>query len=153
MLFFREKKTGDFMKVLIVDGQGGKIGSLIIEKILVRFPDVKLYAVGTNISATLNMKKAGAAYCATGENPVVVNSRDADIIAGPVGIILADAILGEVTPKMAFAIGSSSAQKVLVPVNNCNVFIGGVKNGTMSDHIEYTANKIISLIEEKAYLK
>ncbi|MBP5660622.1 MAG: DUF3842 family protein [Lachnospiraceae bacterium] len=126
------------MKVLIIDGQGGKLGALITESIVKEKIDCELYAVGTNVLATSAMLKAGAANGATGENPVKVLSSDADVIIGPIGITVADALLGEVTPEMAIAVGQSKATKLLLPVSHCNNRIIGVKNLSMSDMVKET---------------
>ncbi len=117
-------------QILVVDGQGGMVGKQMVEAIKRLLPNAEITAVGTNAAATANMIKAGADNAATGENPVIVAVRTADIIVGPIGIVIADSLLGEVTPKMAAAIGSSHAKKVLIPVNKCSNIIVGV--GTKS---------------------
>lgn len=123
------------MKIVIIDGQGGKMGSLLIEKIKATsaLSQYEIIAIGTNSIATAAMLRSGADAGATGENPVIVNSRDADFIAGPIGILAADSLLGEVTPAMAIAVGQSSAQKILLPVNKCNNYVAGVQNLTMQE--------------------
>ena len=108
------------MKIIIIDGQGGKMGKCVVEQLKKTHPELKLIAVGTNGIATSAMLKAGADAGGTGENPVIVNSRDADIIIGPIGIVMANALLGEITPAMAVAVGSSPAQKILIPSNQCH---------------------------------
>lgn len=118
------------LRILVVDGQGGMVGRQMVEAIKRMIPTAEITAVGTNTTATASMLKAGADNGATGENPVIVAVRTADIIVGPIGIVIADSLLGEVTPKMAEAIGSSSAKKVLIPVNKCDNIIVGV--GTKS---------------------
>ena len=92
------------MKVVVIDGQGGQLGAQIVKEILTQFQDIELIAIGTNAVATASMLKAGAKNAATGENPVVVASRTADVIIGPVGIVIADSLLGEITEKMAIAV-------------------------------------------------
>ena len=115
------------MKIVIIDGQGGRMGGLLAEKIKkAAIPGAEIYALGTNSAATTAMLKAGADYGATGENPVLVNCRDADYIIGPLGIMAADALLGEVTPAMATAVGQSRAMKILLPVNKCSQHVVGV---------------------------
>ena len=99
------------MNILVIDGQGGQLGSQIIKELLLKNFDIQITAVGTNAAATASMLKAGAAKAATGENPVVVCAPKVDVIMGPIGILVADALLGEVTPRMAVAIGQSDAQK------------------------------------------
>ena len=106
------------MKVLVIDGQGGRMGKALVEQIRTLCPEQPIIAIGTNSAATAAMIKAGAEVGATGENPVIVNSRDADLIIGPIGIVIADSLLGEITPAMAAAIGSSPAHKILLPVGS-----------------------------------
>ena len=124
------------MTILVIDGQGGNIGKQLVKLIRERLPDARILAVGTNSIATSSMIKAGADNAATGENSVVVCSRSADIITGPVGIVIADSLMGEVTAAMAAAVGSSPAQKVLVPFNKCGTVIAGVGEKTASALIE-----------------
>ena len=114
------------MNILVIDAQGGGIGRQIITGIRDKMPDLDITAVGTNSAATTNMLKAGASRGATGENAVVVGCRTADIIIGPIGIAIADAMLGEVTPKMAQAVGQSSAERILIPFQHCGSMIVGV---------------------------
>lgn len=130
------------MKIVIIDGQGGKMGKSVIEQLHKRFPQLETYAIGTNSIATSAMLKAGAAYGATGDNPVIVNSQDADIIIGPIGIVMANSLLGEITPAMAAAIGSSRAYKILIPVNRCNHYIVGCQNNSLSDYINIVCDEV-----------
>ena len=119
-------------KIIVIDGQGGNIGKQLVKRIREELPDAYIRAVGTNSTATGNMIKAGADEAATGENAVIVAARDADIITGPVGIIVADAMLGEVSSAMAKAVSDSKAIKVLIPVNKCDILIAGVKDKSIS---------------------
>ena len=114
------------MNIYVIDGQSGRMGQLFIERVKAALPDCILYAVGTNAIATAAMIKAGADKGATGENPVLVACRNADIIVGPIGILSADSLMGEITPAMAVAIGQSSAKKLLLPVNQCSNVVVGV---------------------------
>ncbi len=123
------------MKLIIIDGQGGRMGKSVIEQLRIRCPQLEIYAIGTNSAATTAMLKAGAAYGATGENPVIVNSADADIIIGPIGIVMANSLLGEITPSMAAAVSSSHGYKLLIPVNRCNHFVAGCQGKSLSDYI------------------
>ena len=116
------------MKILIVDGQGGGIGRQLVEA-LKREGERDITCVGTNAIATSAMLRAGATRAATGENAAIVACREAEVIVGPIGIVVADALLGEVTPRMAAAVGQSRARKVLIPVNQCGNFIVGVPAG------------------------
>jgi hypothetical protein len=129
-------KNDSTIQILVVDGQGGKIGKLLIEGIKDKFKSISITAVGTNSIATANMIKAGATKAATGENPVVVACRYADIIVGPIGIVIADSLFGEVTPNMALAVGQSSAAKVLIPMNKCDNQVVGIKDMPIGEMID-----------------
>ena len=133
-------------KIVIIDGQGGKMGQMLIEQIKAKQIKCEIFAVGTNSIATANMLKSGADYGATGENPIVVNSRDADIIVGPIGIVVADSLLGEVTPKIAVAIGQSNAKKILLPINRCNTHIVGTQNLPIADLITLAIENIQKIL-------
>lgn len=135
------------MKVVLIDGQGGRIGQLLAEAITKEKLDCELLAIGTNSTATSAMMKGGAKQGATGENPVIVACRDADIIVGPIGIVSADSLLGEITPQMAVAIGQSRALKLLLPVSHCNNQVVGVKNLTMSEMISETVGALKKHLE------
>lgn len=137
------------MNLLVIDGQGGQLGSQIIRAIRARYNDINIIAVGTNATATTSMIKAGANQGATGENPVIVASRKADVIIGPVGIVIADSLLGEITPKMAVAIGQSNATKILVPINKCENLVAGVPNLTTTALIDDALNKLQETISKK----
>ena len=115
------------MKIVVIDGQGGRLGCLLVERVRARLPQARIYALGTNSVATAAMLKAGADFGATGENPVVRGVMDADGVLGPVGIVVANAILGEVTPAMAEAVGSCRAKKFLIPMNSCGVVVAGTE--------------------------
>ncbi len=134
------------MKITVIDGQGGKIGRTVIEQLKKNHPDLTLYAIGTNSTATAAMVKAGADYGATGENPCIVNARDSDIIIGPIGIVFADALLGEITPAIAQAIGASKAYKILIPVNRCNHYIVGCKESGLGEYIRMVCEKVDTLL-------
>ena len=129
------------MKVVVIDGQGGKIGRIIVEQILAEALPCELFVIGTNSAATEQMLKGGATNAATGENPVVVLSRDADFIIGPIGIVLADSMLGEITPVIAHAVSSSKAHKILIPVNKC-VTIAGVQDMPLKEYIKLSVDKL-----------
>ncbi len=116
------------MKILIIDGQGGRMGKSVIEGIRNAGIKAEITAVGTNSMSTSTMLKAGADHGATGENSVVVCSKDADVIIGPIGIVIADSLLGEVTEKMAVAVSKSSAKRLLIPINQCDNFVVGVED-------------------------
>ena len=134
------------MNILVMDAQGGGIGKQVVTAVRTRFPDVTIIAVGTNAAATTAMLRAGADEGATGENAAVVCCRRADVIIGPVGIVIADALLGEVTPRMAVAVGQSAAKRILIPVNHCTNFIAGVADlsvGRLVDSVVAELEKTI----------
>ncbi len=135
------------MNIMVVDGQGGKIGKAVVERLLALGCRCEITAIGTNTAATSAMLKAGANMGATGENPVVVNAALADIIVGPIGIIAANSLLGEITPKMALAVSSSGAKKVLIPMNKCNIAVSGVRDMQMSDYIADAAQMVMKMCE------
>jgi hypothetical protein len=118
-----EKKT-----VMVVDAQGGGLGKQLITIIKKELPEVHVLAVGANSTATSAMLRAGADEAATGENAARVASRKADIIIGPIGMVVADAMLGEITPAIACAIAQADAMRIMIPFNNCNNYIAGVSD-------------------------
>ena len=125
-------------KIVVIDGQGGRMGKTVIEQLLKRLPNLEIYGIGTNSIATAALLKAGAAHGATGENPILVNSADADIIIGPIGIVIANSLLGEITPSIAVAIG----YKILIPVNRCNHFIAGCQEATLTSYISIVCDEV-----------
>ena len=133
------------MKIVVIDGQGGKMGCTFIER-LKKTEGIKpfIMAVGTNSTASAAMKKAGADAAATGENPVRVAVKDADYVVGPIGILAADAMYGEVTPAMAREVGSCKAQKILFPFNTCDYYVLGVTAAKMNDLCDEAINKILA---------
>lgn len=133
-------------KITIIDGQGGKIGKTIVEQLKKMHPEQELYAIGTNALATSAMLKAGADYGATGENPCIVNAADSDIIIGPIGIVMANALLGEITPAIATAVGASKAYKILIPMNRCNHYVAGCNEISLSETINDVCKKVGSLL-------
>ena len=135
--------------VLVIDGQGGGLGRQLVAAIAAACPEAELTAVGTNSLAANAMLKAGAARAATGENAVVVNCRHADVIVGPIGIVIADALLGEITPAMAAAVCQSGAKRVLVPINHCENYVVGVPEQPVSQLVSAAAQKVKALCEEK----
>ena len=133
------------MNVLVIDGQGGGLGRQLVAALSAQCPDIRLVAVGTNSVAAQAMHRAGAQRAATGENAVVVNCRSADIIVGPIGIVIADALLGEITPVMAAAVCQSSATRVLIPVNHCDNYIVGVPEQPIGDLVAAAVQKVTDL--------
>lgn len=125
------------MRIAVIDGQGGGIGKLIVEKLRKAFcEEIEIIALGTNSLATALMLKAGANEGATGENAICYNVNMVDIILGPMAIICANALLGELTPQMAKAIGESSVKKILIPLSKCNVEIAGIENKPLPYYVE-----------------
>lgn len=115
------------MRIAVVDGQGGGIGKLIVEKVRRRFGDrLDILALGTNALATAAMLKAGANEGASGENAIVFNAHQVQVIMGSLAVVVPNAMLGELTPKMAEALAGSPARKVLLPLNRSNIELVGV---------------------------
>ena len=132
-------------KVLVIDGQGGGLGRQLVSALAAACPEAELTAVGTNSLAANAMLKAGASRAATGENAVVVICRRADVIVGPIGIVIADALLGEITPAMAAAVCQSGARRVLVPINHCENYVVGVPDQPVSQLVAAAAQKVKEL--------
>ena len=130
------------MNILVIDAQGGGIGKQVVAAIKQNMPEMEITAVGTNSAATKAMLKAGADHAATGENAVIVGCRRADVIVGPVGIVIADSLYGEITPAMALAVGQSNARRLLIPVNHCDNFIVGVSDLSLGKLIESVISEI-----------
>lgn len=137
-------------KIVIIDGQGGKMGAALASQLKAALPHAEIIAVGTNSTATAAMLKAGADAGATGENPVAVCCKDADIIAGPMGIITANALLGEITPKMAAAVSESRAQKLLIPISRCSVTVIGAQELPLGEYVRLAAVKAKEILENKS---
>lgn len=133
------------MNILVIDGQGGQLGCGIIKALRERSTAAQITAVGTNASAAAAMLRAGADAAATGENPIRVACRSADIITGPVGIVIADSLLGEVTPDMAVAVGQARAVRVLIPVNRCDNIVAGTPDVGMSALIDDAVKRITEI--------
>ena len=129
------------MKIVVIDGQGGRLGKLLVEAVKDRIPQAEVLAVGTNGIATATMQKAGADYVATGENPVVRGVMDADMVLGPLGIVVAHSILGEVTPRMAEAVGGCRGKKILIPMNSCGVSVAGTQEMGLAGYVKLAADQ------------
>lgn len=134
------------LNILVIDGQGGQLGGQLIKTISANFNNVTIIAVGTNATATATMLKAGANQAATGENPVIVACKKADVIIGPIGIVIADAMFGEITPKMAVAIGQADAVRILLPVNKCDNLVAGIADVTMTNVIDDVISKLKEIV-------
>lgn len=137
------------LNILVIDGQGGGLGRQIVAAVRQDWPAVPIMAVGSNSAASNAMLRAGATQAATGENAVVVACRKANIIIGPLGIVLADAMLGEITPKMAEAVGRSDAVRILIPVNFCNTLVAGVPDRPMSQLIQDAMASLRHVLEKR----
>ena len=134
------------MRVVVIDGQSGRMGQLLVERAVAAKLPCTIDCVGTNAIATSAMLKAGAENGATGENPVLVACRTAEIIAGPIGILSADSLLGEITPAMAMAIGQSSAKKLLLPVNQCSNIVVGTQSLSLSKIMDEAVDLLRSML-------
>ncbi len=138
------------MNILIIDAQGGGVGRQLITALKKQYPSQKITAVGTNSAATAAMLKAGADEAATGENAVVVACRRTDIIIGPIGIVIADSMLGEITPRMAVAVGQSSAARILIPFRHCDQTVVGVADYNVGRLVEAAVEAAGELIDQNA---
>ena len=136
------------MNLTIIDGQGGMLGAQLVKEISARFPEIEITVVGTNASATAAMIKSGAKRAATGENPVVVACRTAQVIIGPIGIVIADSLFGEVTPSMALAVSQANAVRILIPMNKCDNLVAGVGDSSTSVLIEDAMAKLGRIVSE-----
>ena len=137
------------MHITVIDGQGGQLGAQLVKMIRAQFPDTAMSAIGTNAAATAAMLKAGATDAATGENPVLVACRRTDVILGPIGIVIADALLGEVTPRMAAAVGQADAVRILIPMNRCDSLVAGVQDLNTKALLEDAVSKLQSVLRAK----
>lgn len=134
------------MNILIIDAQGGGFGKQLVSAIKREFAQIEITAVGTNSVATGAMLKAGADHAATGENAVIVGARKADIISGPIGIVIADSLYGEITPAMALAVAQSNAKRVLIPSNHCDNIIAGVSDLSVGKLIQSAVEEIRKIL-------
>ena len=134
------------MKVLVIDAQGGGMGRMLVEGLKRALPEQPVIAVGTNALATSAMLRAGADQAATGENAIRVCAATADLILAPIGMVLADAMLGEVTADMAIAIGRSPAHRILLPVARCQTTVAGVERMTMAEAVERAVAEAVGRI-------
>ncbi|NLZ38694.1 MAG: DUF3842 family protein [Firmicutes bacterium] len=134
------------MRIAVIDGQGGGIGKNIVDKLRKGLPEsVEIIALGTNSAATTNMLKAGANEGATGENAIVVTASKVDIIVGTIAILVANSMLGELTPQMATAIGNSPARKILLPINRCGIEIAGLVSEPLPHQIEKLVERLMNI--------
>ena len=133
------------MNILVIDAQGGGIGRQLVMSVRQALPDAEILAVGTSAAATAAMLKAGASSAATGENAVVVCARKADIIVGPIGIVIADSMLGEITPKMALAVAQSRAKRILIPFSHCDTVIVGTETASTTELIQKAVAEVKKL--------
>lgn len=133
------------MRVVVIDGQGGGIGRQLVARLREALPDAEIAAVGTNCCATNAMLKAGANSGSTGENAVLVACRHADVIAGPIGIAIADSLGGEISPAMAVAVAQSSAKRVLLPFQFCDNIIAGVGDYNIAHLVQSAVEAVVRI--------
>lgn len=137
------------MLILVLDGQGGGIGRTLVEALVKTYPQHEIAAVGTNSAATANMLKGSPAFAATGENAAIFNSARADIIIGPTGIVMANAMHGEISPQIAAAVTSSRAEIILIPMNHCRAHIAGVEDKKVSEYLKEALQMLDELLQKK----
>lgn len=136
------------MRIVVMDAQGGGMGRMLVEQLKRALPGQKIIAVGTNAMATAAMMRAGADQGATGENAVRVTADQADVILGPIGLVLCDAMLGEITAGMACAVGASRARKILVPMSRCQVTVAGAARMPMADAVAAAVQEAVVLARQ-----
>ena len=138
-----------YPEVLVIDGQGGGLGRQLVQTLKKRLPDLPVYAAGTNGTAAEAMRKAGADRAAAGENAVLVACRKADIIIGPIGIVIADSMFGEITPAMALAVAQADAKRILIPMNHCDNIVAGVPNTSTGVLVSGAVEKLAAILQEE----
>jgi hypothetical protein len=137
------------MRIIVIDGQGGGIGRSLVELLVKYFPDAEIGATGTNSIATETMLKGGPSFAATGENAILFNAAEADVIIGPAGIIMANALHGEISPAIAMAVSSSKAKVVLIPMNHCRAYIAGVEEKKVAEYLQDAIDIIRRIMKEE----
>ena len=137
------------MRIIVIDGQGGGIGRSLVELLVKYFPDAEIGATGTNSIATETMLKGGPSFAATGENAILFNAAEADVIIGPAGIIMANALHGEISPAIAMAVSSSKARVVLIPMNHCRAYIAGVEEKKVAEYLQDAIDIIRRIMKEE----
>ena len=143
------RNQSNVCRVLVVDGQGGGIGSQLVKLLRACLPEhCELIGVGTNVLATNAMLRAGASHGATGENAIVFNAARADVILGPIGVVMANGILGEVSPQMATAISGADAKKILIPSSTCGIYVAGTEDCRMEEYLRRAVQVVMQVIAE-----
>lgn len=135
------------VEILVIDAQGGGVGRQLVAAIKKAFPGETVTAVGANSLAASAMLKAGADRVATGENAVVVNCRTADVIVAPIGVVIADAMLGEITPAMALAAGQSPAKRILLPIAHCDNVVVGTRELGLNQLVQEAVERLRGIKE------
>ena len=137
------------MKIAVVDAQGGGLGKVLVEKMRQKLPSAEIFALGTNVVATTSMKKAGADHAATGENAIIFNIQRVDFILGGIGIIAANGMMGEITPRIAEAVSSSSAIKILIPIGKCYIIVPGTDNYSINELMDKAIEYVVTYGQKK----
>lgn len=134
-------------RILVVDGMGGRIGQEIVQRLRGAFGEsIEVLAIGTNSTATSAMLKAGANRGATGENAVRVTAREADVLVGPLSVLIPDSMMGEVTPGLAEALALSAARKVMLPLTNPRLDLVGTTKDPLPHLLEEAIGVVASIL-------
>ncbi|KWZ79165.1 hypothetical protein HMPREF3200_00223 [Anaerococcus tetradius] len=141
MIKYNDKET--CMKIVVIDGQGGSIGASLISKIKKNNIEALVYGLGTNYFSSKAMKKAGADVIATGENAIVVNTKDADFIMGTTGIVISDSLHGEISKKISRAIGKAKATRILIPFDCCRTYIVTKEKASIEELLDSAVTKLV----------
>lgn len=137
------------MLIVVIDGQGGGLGASLVSRLKARLGNrVQLRAVGINALATSAMLKAGADRAATGENAVCYNAAQADLILGPIGLLAANSLMGEVSPAIAAAVSAAKARRILVPVSSgCGILVAGTADRKLEELLDSAADLAVKEAE------
>lgn len=139
------------MHILVIDGQGGGLGAALVTRLKARLDsEVQVWAVGTNSHATSVMLKAGADRAATGENAACHNAMGADVVMGPIGLLAANSLMGEISPAIAAAVSATAAKRILIPVSSsCGILVAGAAGRKLEELLDSAVDLAVKEAEHK----